>query len=96
MLTIDDNLEHVATFAVDIAGMATRYDFTVLRWGAAEGYNCVATKEDSQSHRDWLAVDVELVDVKQADAFVTDCAIAGLYCKRGDDFIHIQQFPFPI
>ena len=94
MLKLDDSLEKVAIFACDIAGMATKYEMTVVRWGFESTFGCVVSKDDSELHEKWLAVDVFLSDETLQDQFITDCAIAGLYCKVGGECIHIQNVPF--
>lgn len=94
MLKLEDTAEPAANFALDLVGLATRHEFNVLRWGLMADWNCLVSKDDDASHHAFIAADVELVNPQQADAFITDAMIAGLFCRRGDEFIHVQSQPF--
>jgi hypothetical protein len=93
MLDHTADLERQVNFAVDMLGLATRYDFTVLRWGVMVHAGCIVSPEGKASHEKWLAMDIELLNDDLADQFATDALMAGIYVKRLGLILHCEPKP---
>jgi hypothetical protein len=93
VLNYKTDLEPQLNFAVDMLGLATRYDFTVLRWGIMQHNGCIVSTEGKDSHEKWLAMDIELLNDDLADQFATDALMAGIYVKRLGLVLHCEPQP---
>lgn len=94
MLDLESNPEKQVNFAVDILGLATRYDFTVVRWGITSGEACTVSHNEMASHEQWLAVDIRLKHEGEAERFKTDALMSGLFLKQRGEYFHLSPDPF--